>query len=177
MRNVYEKCPIYETETFLLRQVKMEDAQDLLVCYSDKENVAKLNADCCTSDFYYNTLEQMENCIRFWLREYEMHYYVRFAVVLKESGRAIGTVEIFGGEAGVLRVDLAAEYNTEQNYAQLLTLAKEQFAEDFGVGSIKIKSANIPERVSWLEAQGFVASKTFRPEFGYHEWDMGVLEK
>ena len=39
MRNVYEECPVYETESFLLRQVKLEDAQDLLACYSDKENV------------------------------------------------------------------------------------------------------------------------------------------
>ena len=172
MRNVYEECPVYETESFLLRQVKLEDAQDLLACYADKENVSKLNADCCTSDFYYTTLEQMEECIRFWLREYEKHYYVRFAIVPKAVGRAIGTVEIFGGEAGVLRIDLAAEYNTEQSYKELLTLAKEQLAEDFGVGSIKIKSSNIPERVTWLEQLGFVKSESFRPEFGYHEWDV-----
>lgn len=171
MRNVYEQCPIYETESFLLRQVQLADAQDLLACYSDKENVAKLNSDCCTSDFYYTTLEQMEDCIRFWLREYERQYYVRFAVVPKAVGRAIGTVEIFGGEAGVLRVDLAADYNIEQNYTELVTLAIEQFVEDFGVGSIKIKTANIPERVEWLEKLGFVRSKTFRPEFGYHEYD------
>lgn len=177
MRNVYEVCPVYETESFILRQVKLEDAQDLLACYSDKENVAKLNADCCTSDFYYTTLEQMKECIRFWLREYEMHYYVRFAVVPKGVGKAIGTVEIFGGEAGVLRIDLAAEYITEQGYCELVTLAKEQFVEDFGVGSIKMKTANIPERVEWLERLGFVPSASFRPELGYHEYDTSVLEK
>ena len=59
------------------------------------------------------------------LREYEKYYYVRFAVVLKAVGRAIGTVEIFGGEAGVLRIDLAAEYNTEENYTELVNFAKE----------------------------------------------------
>lgn len=172
MKNVYEKCPVYETESFILRKVELTDAQDLLKCYSDKENVAKLNADHCTSDFYYTTLEQMEGCIRFWLKEYEKHYYVRFAVVPKAVAHAIGTVEIFGGENGVLRIDLAAEYITEQSYAELVTLAKEQFAEDFGVGSIKIKTANIPERVAWLERLGFVPSETFRPEFGYHELDV-----
>lgn len=175
MKNVYEKCPVYETDSFILRQVKLEDARDLLDCYSDRENVAKLNADCCTSDFYYTTLEQMEDCIRFWLREYEKHYYVRFAVVPKVKGCPVGTVEIFGGEAGVLRIDLAAEYHTERNITELAGLAIEQFAEDFGVGSIKIKTSNIPEWVAGLERLGFVPSKTFRPESGYHEYDVKTV--
>lgn len=171
MKNVYEKCPIYETESFILRKVELEDAQDLLECYSDRENVAKLNADSCTSDFYYTTLEQMEDCIRFWLREYKKQYYVRFAVVPKSEGHAIGTVEIFGGESGVLRIDLAAKYDNEKYVTEIVRLAVDAFAEDFGVGNIKIKTANTPERVELLECLGFVPSKTFRPELGYHEYD------
>ena len=43
--------------------------------------------------------------------------------------------------------------------------------EDFGIGSLKIKTKNTPERVTYLERLGFVPSKTFRPEFGYHEYN------
>ena len=39
MKNIYEQCPTYETESFILRMVKIEDAADLLCCYSDRENV------------------------------------------------------------------------------------------------------------------------------------------
>ena len=71
MKNVYEQCPIYETKSFILRLVKLEDAEDLLACYSDKDNVSKLNSDFCTSDFYYSTVSEMEDCIKFWLEEYQ----------------------------------------------------------------------------------------------------------
>ena len=75
MINVYENCPIYETESFILRLVKIEDAEDLLKCYSDKETVSKLNADNCTSNFYYQTKAEMEQCIKYWLEEYKNQYY------------------------------------------------------------------------------------------------------
>lgn len=69
MKNVYEQCPIYKTDSFILRLVELEDAKDLLACYSDRDVISKCNADYCTSDFYYTTIEQMEDCIRFWLEE------------------------------------------------------------------------------------------------------------
>ena len=59
MINVYDYCPIYETESFLFRLVRLEDAEALLKCYSDKEIVSKMNSDYCTSDFYYSTVEEM----------------------------------------------------------------------------------------------------------------------
>lgn len=92
--NVYEACPVYETETFLLRLVKREDAAELLSCYSDKGAVEKCNADCCTNDFYCTMLEQMEECIDIWLKSYEGKAYVRFAVIPKTLGKPRGTVEV-----------------------------------------------------------------------------------
>lgn len=172
MINVYECCPIYETESFILRLVKLEDAEALLKCYSDKETVSKLNADYCTSDFFYTTKEEMEQCIRFWLSEYEKQYYVRFAVIPKSENQAVGTIEIFGGENGVLRIDLTKEYDIENHIIEIVKLAINTFSEDFGIGSIKIKTSNTPERVKWLEHLGFVASEKFRPELGYHEFDV-----
>ena len=85
MKNIYKQCPTYETESFFLRLVKLDDAEDLLCCYSDRANVKKFNDDFCTSDFYYTTVEEMENCIRFWLEEYQKQYYVRFSVIPKSN--------------------------------------------------------------------------------------------
>lgn len=172
MKNIYEQCPTYETESFFLRLVKLADAEELLSCYSDKENVKKFNADFCTSDFYYSTVEEMENCIRFWLEEYQKQYYVRFSVIPKSNNKAIGTVEIFGGEAGVLRIDLSSEYNTENSLTEIIKLTIEQFVDDFKIDSIKIKTSNIPEKINCIEALGFVPSKTYRTEFGYHEYNI-----
>ena len=64
MINVYEQCPVYKTESFILRLVKIEDAEALLKCYSDKDTVSKMNSDYCTSDFFYTTKNEMEQCIR-----------------------------------------------------------------------------------------------------------------
>ncbi len=172
MINVYENCPTYETESFILRLVKIEDAEALLKCYSDKETVSKLNADNCTSDFYYQTKEEMEQYIRYWLEEYKNQYYVRFAVVPKIEKQAVGTVEIFGGKDGVLRIDLAKEYECKDSILEIAELAINTFSKDLGIGSIKIKTANVPERIKWLEQLGFIQSKEFRPELGYHEFDV-----
>lgn len=171
MTNVYECCPTYETESFILRLVEVEDAQALLACYADEENVKKLNSDYCTSNFYYATVEDMEQCIRFWLDEYKKKYYVRFALVPKFQTQAIGTVEVFGGDAGVLRIDLSSKYDTEDNFAEIVRLAIDSFIEDFDIGSIKIKTLNIPEKIRCLENLGFVPSKTFRCALGYHEYN------
>ena len=172
MKNIYEQCPTYETESFILRMVKLEDAEDLLCCYSDRDNVKKFNADFCTSDFYYSTVEEMGNCIRFWLEEYKKQYYVRLAVIPKNNNRAIGTVEIFGGEAGVLRIDLSSGYNTEKSFAEIIKLTIEQFIDDFGIASVKIKTSNIPEKINCIENFGFVPSETYRTELGYHEYNI-----
>lgn len=168
-KNVYETCPVYETETFLLRLVKREDAAELLSCYSDKKAVEKCNTDCCTSDFHYTSLEQMEECIDFWLKEYEAKAYVRFAVVPKEVGKPKGTVEVFGGSFGVLRIDLAASYDKACYIEELLRLAVLHFIRDFKIKSLKVKAGNTPERIPLLEKYGFVLAKSFRPQSSYYE--------
>ncbi len=170
MVDVYNQCPIYETKSFVLRLVELDDAKALLSCYSDKQNIGKFNSDYCTSDFYYATIEEMVQCIRFWLDEYKKKYYVRFAVIPKLENQAIGTVEIFGGKEGVLRIDLSQRYDTAGSFAEIVALATGTFMNDFGIGSIKIKTSNIPEKISCLESMGFTPSETFRKELGYHEY-------
>lgn len=165
--SIYKNCPTYETETFRLRLVKIEDAKDLLICYSDKGVSQKANNDYCTSDFYYTTVEEMEECIRFWLKEYEKQRYVRFSIILKHNNNAVGTIEIFGGEEGVLRIDIADLY--EKNFEELLRLAVFKLIKDFNIKSLKIKATNTPDRIYLLKKYGFIPSKTFRPELGYYE--------
>ena len=41
----------YETEHFILRQVRSEDAPALMACYSDPEAVARMNDDNCLRGF------------------------------------------------------------------------------------------------------------------------------
>ena len=43
--NVYEKCPVLESENFLLRKVCLEDSDDLLKVYSDEKAVPFFNGD------------------------------------------------------------------------------------------------------------------------------------
>lgn len=166
--NIYQNCPEYQTETFRLRLVRPEDAQALLDCYSDPDVAARANADNCTSDFHYTTLKQMEECIRFWLAEYQRGYYVRFAILSKQESRAVGTMEVFGGEAGVLRLDIASRYEQEGYIDQLLRLAVLELIRDFGAESLYVKASNTPERVPLLEKYGFTPSETFRPGMGYY---------
>lgn len=167
--NIYQTCPEYQSESFCLRLVRLEDAEALLDCYSDRVVAARANADNCTSDFYYTTLEQMEECIHFWLAEYQKGYYVRFAIVSKQEGRAVGTMEVFGGEAGVLRLDIASRYEQEAYIDQLFRLAVLELIRDFEAESLYVKTSNTPERVPLVEKYGFTPSGTFRPGMGYYE--------
>ncbi len=61
MINVYEKCPIFESDAYLLRLVQEEDIDDLLEVYSDKNALPFFNSDNCHGDnFYYPTRERMQ---------------------------------------------------------------------------------------------------------------------
>lgn len=172
--NPYTVCPTYETRTLRLRLVKTEDAQNLLKCYSDPAAVAKMNADNCTSDFYYPTISKMRDAIAFWLSEYEKKKYVRFSIVPKESEKAAGTAEMFGGEfpeigrAGVLRIDLATEYETPQVVSELTALAVGSFMPDFNIETMLVKAGHTPERAGVFENFGFAPTEKFRPGLGYY---------
>ena len=70
--NVYEKCPVLESENFLLRKVCLEDSDDLLKVYSDEKAVPFFNGDNCHGDdFYYTTIERMQEAVKFWLWSYD----------------------------------------------------------------------------------------------------------
>lgn len=135
---IYTECPKYETESFILRLVDMDDAEELLECYSDKLAVDKMNADNCTSNFYFQTVEEMKECISFWLDLYKKQCFVRFSVIEKQTQNAVGTIEIFGGEYGVLRIDLCTKYEEPKYIEELIRIAIYDFVRDFEIQNLEI---------------------------------------
>jgi [ribosomal protein S5]-alanine N-acetyltransferase len=147
MNSVYEKCPTYETEHFKIRNVQVTDAEDLLCCYSDLEAAELFNSDNCTNNFFYTTLDEMKQCIEFWLEEYRKQYYIRFSIVEKGTEKVIGTIEIFNKETfgklknvGILRLDLCSEYETEHFLGELIKMSNQHFYEAFGLENIMTKA-------------------------------------
>ena len=133
MKTIYEVCPVFENETLCLMQTEMEDANGLLACYSDKEAVPFFNADNCHGDtFYYDTLERMEQAIKFWCESYELKAFVRWTILLKATNEKIGTIEMFNrgmakdfGMHGILRIDLQSKYEKSEIIESILDIANE----------------------------------------------------
>lgn len=121
----------FETPSFLLRPVAEADAENLLACYSDPDVWPLFNADNCLGGFEFTTIDQMRNAVRFWAADGPPSGYVRYAVIDKAAGRAVGTVEMFGQPAddasdlpwGLLRLDIAAAYENADHLGELLELA------------------------------------------------------
>jgi [ribosomal protein S5]-alanine N-acetyltransferase len=162
MTGVYENCSTHETKSFNLRLVQMQDAEALLECYSDPGAVRFMNADRCTSDFYYRTLDEMRQCIAFWLRDYENRAYVRYAIVDKGTGKAAGTMEMFGGNSqdvadwGMLRIDIASRYEKTEPLGELIGVATNNFYQEFSVKNIVTKAiGEAGERRAALQRFGF----------------------
>jgi hypothetical protein len=63
--------------------------------YSDPVAQKFFNADNCVFPFNFNTIEEMENCIRFWL---QCNDFVRLSIVDKHGEKAVGTIEMFSGK-------------------------------------------------------------------------------
>lgn len=168
----------YESENFLLRQVCEEDAPDLLECYSDPAAVALMNDDNCQNGFLCPALEDMQEYIRYWNEEYEKRYYIRPAIIHKETGKAVGTMEAFGGEPGVLRLDLHIDWERPEVLAELLGLAVREFPQDLPMGGMVIKA--VPEaaaRRAALEALGFSGPQRFRDYEDYYRIDFTKMRR
>lgn len=167
MIDVYEKCPQFENEIFLLKQVSRNDWQDLLKVYSDKKSVPFFNSDNCNGDdFYYTTEERMKQAIDFWLVEYEKRYYVRWSVLNKAENEIIGTIELFNRQAqdfftdcGLLRLDLRSDYENEDDISCILGLVMSFAFECFCCNKIATKAIpSASERIKALKKSGFELS-------------------
>lgn len=130
MKNVYEVCPKFENEKYLLRYVKMDDCLDLLKVYSDKDSVPYFNSDNCGGDdFYYTSKERMKQAVEYWFWEYSRQGFVRWSVLDKKSDEVIGTIELFHRESndyftncGLLRLDLRSDYEKAKDIENILSL-------------------------------------------------------
>lgn len=59
-------------------------------------------------------------------------YFVRFSIVDNATEEAVGTIEGFSGETGVLRVDICSEYEKACYLSELFNFARDNFYEFFG---------------------------------------------
>ncbi|MBP5448940.1 MAG: N-acetyltransferase [Spirochaetales bacterium] len=118
MPDIYTSVPAFENERFILRFVQKGDANDLLAVYSDKNALPFFNSDNCHGDnFYYPTLDRMNQAVDFWLDSYKNKWFVRWSIIDKRIKKAIGSIELFHREAddafdnvGLLRLDLRSDY-------------------------------------------------------------------
>lgn len=172
--NVYETCPEFSSDRFLLRQTSMGDCADLLKVYSDPAAWPIFNGDNCAGDFRITRMEDMENMVRFWRMEYGMKYYVRWSVIDCSSGCAVGTIELFRREAkdfyghrtGLLRLDLRSDFETSDAIRAILSLLLSDAWTLFDCGMIatKIPPCAIVRRET-LQEMGFRASP--EPLYGH----------
>ena len=165
MENIYKHAVQFENQRFLLRFVSKEDADDLLAVYSDKNALPFFNSDNCHGDnFYYPTRERMAQAIDFWMFSYENGWFVRWSVVDKTIGKAVGTVELFtrasddGLSGAVLRLDLRSDYENRGIIENLLTLLLPRVPEYFTSPVITKAPIYAVERIAALQALGFVPS-------------------
>lgn len=168
--NLYEKCPTVETESFTIRLIEQSDSKDLYQCYHDESAVAFMNDDNCDFGFYTESEEKMAETIGYWIDFYKKGYFIRFSIVDHKSGTVIGTIEGFGGETGVLRMDLASTYETTFNILQILDFAKQNFKAYFGNDTLVTKA--IPsaiERRKALEESGWKFIGKFRDYTDYYQ--------
>lgn len=164
MKDIYEECPIYRNKLITLSKTSMEDAQELLKCYSDEKAVPFFNSDNCNGDdFHYETIERMKQAIDFWKFSYKNRYFVRWTVILNDTNEKVGTVEMFHRVAddefnhyGVLRIDLQSKCETQPVIDDILEIVSGNFYREFDVEAIITKAVpNATERIASLVQQGY----------------------
>lgn len=168
MQDVYECCPVFEGERFLLRPVSPEDCAAFLKVYSDERAVPFFNSDNCHGDdFHYTTMERMRSAIDFWHYSYAHRYFVRWAIVDQASGEVIGTIELFNRRAddwfdncGILRLDLRSDYERTKIIREILELIIPQAYDLFGCDRLATKAVPCARgRIAALEQMGFAACR------------------
>lgn len=168
MSIIYEICPQFENEKYLLRLVNEDDCRDLLKVYSDKKAVPFFNSDnCAGDDFHYTTESRMEEAIKYWIWEYSRQGFVRWSIIDKDAIEAIGTIELFHRDSndyftncGLLRLDLRSDYENATEIEKVLSLIIKPTFELFDCDKIATKAIpEAKERIKALSNMGFVLSK------------------
>lgn len=169
--DVYETCPVLEGDNFFLRLVEAGDAEDLLEVYSDPDAAPLFNGDNCHGDdFRYATIARMREAVAFWDYSYRNRFFVRWTVVHRPSGRAVGTAELFRRDAlsadgeprdfyhgsGLLRLDLRSDFERRDAIAELLGVVGRSA---YGLFQCEILATKVPpsatERARAMREAGF----------------------
>ncbi|BCN30809.1 hypothetical protein bsdtb5_21040 [Anaeromicropila herbilytica] len=167
MKDVYEQCPILEDKGYLLRLVEIEDAKDLLKVYSDEKAVSYFNSDNCNDNFYYQTLDRIQEAIQFWIWSYQCKAFVRWSIIDKSTNEAIGTIELFHRDSkdyfnacALLRLDLRSDYENDNCIESIVSILLSNTYDLFHCNWIATKAAPFAkERIQALELMGFHPSE------------------
>lgn len=170
--NIYESCPTFVTQRYVIRLVRREDAPGLLSVYKDKNAQPYFNADNCTSNFRYTTYREMRECVDMWVWSYENGWFVRWVIL--EKNAPIGTVEMFrrddgddGRGCGVLRMDVKGSSEFDDVFDELLDAMLQPMHEHFGCAEILTKAPSFAmQRRSSLKKNGFLPAKPMRLKNG-----------
>lgn len=168
MLNPYEKCPVNESDNYLLRLIESADAADLLAVYSDENAVPYFNSDNCDGDdFHYVSMERMQSAVEFWQRAYQEGWFVRWTIIQKAEQLAVGTIELFHrtaedyfSDCGLLRLDLRSDYEKEACIYEILSLITPPAFELFHCRMVATKIPSFAsERKKAAEKAGYVFSE------------------
>jgi len=107
-KRMFTQEVILESERILLRQIRMEDLEDLFLLYSN-EKIYKYRPGVIKK-----TKESVEKFIQNSLKEYEAREALYFAICLKEHPeRVIGVAELFGIDKMVEMVNIGYSINED----------------------------------------------------------------
>lgn len=85
LNTVQREFPIIETERLILREVTLEDAEDMFVYLSDPDVVRHMGLEP------YQSVKDIEDEIRWYQSIYKEGTGIRWGVTLRDSGRMIGS--------------------------------------------------------------------------------------
>ena len=168
LMNIFEKCPILENEKIFIRLFQMDDCDDLLNVYSDKNALPFFNSDGCDGDnFYYATKERMTEALGFWKMAYENGWFVRLSIVDKTTTSIIGTVELClrvsndeFNNMGILRVDVRSDYEEEKVLYDIFALVTPKLEDMLGCKGVLTKAPIYAvERMKAIQKVGFTKSE------------------
>ena len=166
--NIYESCPVLESEKYIIRLFKDEDCDDLFKVYSDRNALPFFNSDNCDGDnFYYSTKERMSEAIGFWRMSYENGWFVRLSIVDKTTTSIIGTVELClrvsddeFNNMGILRVDVRSDYEEEKALYDIFALIVPKLDDMLGCKGVLTKAPIYAvERIKAIQKVGFTKSE------------------
>ena len=177
MMDIYESCPVLENDTFIVRLIEEKDADDLWLVYSDKNALPYFNSDSCNGDnFYCEIKDYMKSAIKYWLQEYyEYRGFVRFSIIEKKDGKAIGTIEMFKRKSedgynncGLMRIDVRSDYEKTKVIYDILSLVVTPFYDWFACSDIITKARVYAiERIEALKRMNF--TKSLEPLVGHDD--------